>query len=127
MDFDVRSLAENLDFSTNSFVDVGVYTITATLTNENYITKIDTEDLEYTIVGSTEVDVVANKISNESPIAANFHSPACLYNLPIIRARLPAHSVFVATSYCAKTERTLEAVPSYILIEAYGISEKSPA
>ena len=26
------------------------------------------ETIEYTIVGSTEVDVVANKISNESPI-----------------------------------------------------------
>ena len=26
------------------------------------------ETVEYTIVGSTEVDVVANKISNESPI-----------------------------------------------------------
>ena len=26
------------------------------------------EDLEYTIVGSTEVDLAANKISNESPI-----------------------------------------------------------
>ena len=26
------------------------------------------EDVEYTIVGSTEVDVVNNKISNESPI-----------------------------------------------------------
>ena len=26
------------------------------------------EEVEYTIVGSTEVDVVANKISNESPI-----------------------------------------------------------
>ena len=26
------------------------------------------EDIEYTIVGSTEVDVVNNKISNESPI-----------------------------------------------------------
>ena len=28
------------------------------------------EDLEYTIVGSTEVDLVNNKISNESPIGA---------------------------------------------------------
>ena len=26
------------------------------------------EDLEYTIVGSTEVDLASNKISNESPI-----------------------------------------------------------
>ena len=28
------------------------------------------EDLEYTIVGSTEVDLASNKISNESPIGA---------------------------------------------------------
>ena len=28
------------------------------------------EEITYTIVGSTEVDVVANKISNESPIGA---------------------------------------------------------
>ena len=28
------------------------------------------EEIEYTIVGSTEVDVVANKISNESPLGA---------------------------------------------------------
>ena len=28
------------------------------------------EDVEYTIVGSTEVDLAANKISNESPIGA---------------------------------------------------------
>lgn len=28
------------------------------------------EEVEYTIVGSTEVDVAANKISNESPIGA---------------------------------------------------------
>lgn len=28
------------------------------------------EDLEYTIVGSTEVDLTSNKISNESPIGA---------------------------------------------------------
>ena len=28
------------------------------------------EDLEYTIVGSTEVDLANNKISNESPIGA---------------------------------------------------------
>ena len=26
------------------------------------------EDIEYTIVGSTEVDIINNKISNESPI-----------------------------------------------------------
>ena len=26
------------------------------------------EDVEYTIVGSTEVDLAANKVSNESPI-----------------------------------------------------------
>ena len=31
------------------------------------------EDIEYTIVGSTEVDVVNNKISNESPIGAALH------------------------------------------------------
>ena len=28
------------------------------------------EELEYTIVGSTEVDLAQNKISNESPIGA---------------------------------------------------------
>ena len=28
------------------------------------------EELEYTIVGSTEVDLASNKISNESPIGA---------------------------------------------------------
>ena len=28
------------------------------------------EDVEYTIVGSTEVDLGSNKISNESPIGA---------------------------------------------------------
>ena len=28
------------------------------------------EDIEYTIVGSTEVDLAHNKISNESPIGS---------------------------------------------------------
>jgi len=49
----------------------GIDTKTVQIGNKVKVKDIEfDEDVEYTIVGSTEVDLASNKISNESPIGA---------------------------------------------------------
>ena len=62
---EIEKILKNAEIVTNEDVDAGAINIGSTVRIKDLEFN---EEMEYKIVGSTEADVLGNKISNESPV-----------------------------------------------------------
>ncbi|MDE6568887.1 MAG: GreA/GreB family elongation factor, partial [Lachnospiraceae bacterium] len=63
--YEIENILKNAEIVTNEDVDANAINIGSTVRIKDL--EFD-EEMEYKIVGSTEADVLGNKISNESPV-----------------------------------------------------------